>query len=75
MIKTIYVIAGPTATGKSEFSIELAKKVNGTVVNSDSMQVYKNLKILTARPSRKEMKNGVYILKRMMGQIVSRQKM
>ena len=57
MIKNIYVIVGPTATGKSDFSIKLAKKIGGVVINSDSMQVYKNLKILTARPSKLEMKN------------------
>ena len=57
MINTVYVIAGPTATGKSDLSISLAKKVNGAVINSDSMQVYKNLKILTARPSLSEIKN------------------
>tara|TARA_B100000965_G_scaffold304997_1_gene263815 strand:- start:12 stop:929 length:918 start_codon:yes stop_codon:yes gene_type:complete len=55
LIKTIYLIAGPTASGKSQFSIDLAKKINGVVINSDSMQVYKNLKILTARPNKKEM--------------------
>ena len=57
MKKTIYLIAGPTASGKSKFSIDLAKKINGVVINSDSMQVYKNLEILTARPNKKEMKN------------------
>ena len=57
MIKTVYVIAGPTATGKSELAISLGNKINGAVINSDSMQVYKNLKILTARPSSSEMKN------------------
>ena len=57
MINTIYLIAGPTASGKSNFSIDLAKKINGVVINSDSMQVYKNLEILTARPNKKEMKN------------------
>ena len=57
MINTVYVIAGPTATGKSDLSISLANKVKGTVINSDSMQVYKNLEILTARPSLSEMKN------------------
>ena len=57
MINTIYVIAGPTATGKSEFSINLAKKIQGVIINSDSMQVYKNLEILSARPLKKEMKN------------------
>ena len=55
MTNTIYVIAGPTATGKSDFSIKLARKVGGVIINSDSMQVYKNLKILTARPSKLEM--------------------
>ena len=57
MIKTVYVIAGPTATGKSELAISLGNKINGAVINSDSMQVYKNLEILTARPSLSEMKN------------------
>ena len=57
MNNNIYVIAGPTATGKSEFSIDLAEKIKGVVINSDSMQVYKNLQILTARPSKKEMKS------------------
>ena len=57
MKKTIYVIAGPTATGKSEFSILLAKNIRGIVINSDSMQVYKNLSILTARPKKNEMRN------------------
>ena len=51
------MIAGPTASGKSDFSIDLAKKINGVVINSDSMQVYENLEILTARPNKKEMKN------------------
>ncbi len=46
----IILIYGPTASGKSEFAIKLAKKINGEVVNADSMQVYKNLKIITARP-------------------------
>ena len=56
MINTVYVIAGPTATGKSELAISLGKKIKGAVINSDSMQVYKNLEILTARPSSSEMK-------------------
>ena len=46
----IVLIYGPTASGKSEFAIKLAKKVQGEIVNADSMQVYKDLKILTARP-------------------------
>ena len=46
----IVLIYGPTASGKSEFAIKLAKKIQGEIVNADSMQVYKDLKILTARP-------------------------
>jgi tRNA dimethylallyltransferase len=57
LINTVYVIAGPTATGKSDLSISLAKKISGAVINSDSMQVYENLEILTARPTLSEMKN------------------
>ena len=48
----IIIIAGPTASGKSEFAIDLAKEVSGTIINFDSMQVYKELKILSARPNR-----------------------
>ena len=53
----IILIAGPTASGKSKIAINLAKKLNGEIVNADSMQVYKQLKILTARPSEKDQKN------------------
>jgi tRNA dimethylallyltransferase len=47
----IILISGPTASGKSNFSIKLAKKINGEIINADSMQVYKELKILSARPN------------------------
>ena len=46
----IVLISGPTASGKSNFSIKLAKKIKGEIINADSMQVYKELKILSARP-------------------------
>ena len=49
----IFLIYGPTASGKSDFAIKLAKKIKGEIVNADSMQVYKELKILTARPLKK----------------------
>ena len=62
MIKAVFVIAGPTATGKSKFSLDLAKKLNGIIINSDSMQVYKNLSILTARPTTEEMNNVEHFL-------------
>ena len=52
----IILIFGPTASGKSKFAIKLAKKLNGEIINADSMQVYKELKILTARPLLKEQK-------------------
>ena len=53
----IILIFGPTASGKSSFAIKLAKKINGEIINADSMQVYKELKILSARPFRKIIKN------------------
>ena len=49
----IILISGPTASGKSSFAIKLAKKIKGEIVNADSMQVYEQLKILSARPSPK----------------------
>ena len=53
----IILISGPTASGKSDFAIRIAKKINGEIINADSMQVYKQLKILTARPTKKNQKN------------------
>ena len=53
----IILISGPTASGKSNFAIKIAKKINGEIINADSMQVYKQLKILTARPNKKEQKD------------------
>jgi len=53
----IILISGPTASGKSNFSIKIAKKFNGEIINADSMQVYKNLKVLTARPLKKDQGN------------------
>ena len=49
----IILISGPTASGKSSFAIKLAKKINGEIINADSMQVYKQIKILSARPNPK----------------------
>ena len=53
----IILVSGPTASGKSTFAIKLAKKINGEIINADSMQVYKELQILTARPRKKDQKN------------------
>ena len=49
----IILISGPTASGKSHFAIKLAKKLNGEIINADSMQIYRQLKILSARPNPK----------------------
>ena len=48
-MQKIILIAGPTGSGKSEIAIRLAKKINGEIINADSMQVYKEIKILSAR--------------------------
>lgn len=51
----VIVICGPTASGKTALSIELAKKINGEIISSDSMQIYKYMDIGTAKPSKGEM--------------------
>jgi len=47
----IYFVLGPTASGKSKFALSLANKLNGEIINADSMQIYSDLSILTARPT------------------------
>ena len=56
MSKKIILLAGPTASGKSKLAIHLAKKVNGEIINADSMQVYKEFSILSSRPTNHEIK-------------------
>ena len=51
----VIVICGPTASGKTGLSIELAKKINGEIVSADSMQIYKGMNIGTAKPTPEEM--------------------
>jgi tRNA dimethylallyltransferase len=51
----LYVVAGPTASGKTAVSIELAKKINGEIISADSMQIYKFMNIGTAKPTKAEM--------------------
>lgn len=51
----VYVVAGPTAVGKTKYSIELAKKIGGEIVSLDSVQVYKHLNIGSAKISKEEM--------------------
>jgi tRNA dimethylallyltransferase len=54
MSRRALLIAGPTASGKSAVALALAQKLGGTIVNADSMQVYRDLRVLTARPSPEE---------------------
>ena len=73
----IILISGPTASGKSNFAIKLAKKIKGEIINADSMQVYKQLQILTARPRTKEVKkikDGINIKKNFENEIKEVQK-
>ena len=53
----IVLISGPTASGKSKFAIKLAKKIDGEIINADSMQIFKEIKILNARPTLKDKSN------------------
>ena len=46
----VIVIFGPTASGKSSLAIDIAREFDGVVINADSMQVYEELRVLTARP-------------------------
>jgi tRNA dimethylallyltransferase len=55
-LSKIILISGPTASGKSNFALKIAKKINGEIINADSMQIYKQLRILTARPKKEEEK-------------------
>lgn len=56
MNNIIYFVAGPTCIGKSEFAINLSKHINGEIINADSMQIYKELKIISARPTQNDLK-------------------
>jgi tRNA dimethylallyltransferase len=56
------LIAGPTASGKSTAALALAERLGGTIINADSMQVYRELQVLTARPSVAEMETAPHRL-------------
>ena len=56
----VIVICGPTASGKTALSIELAKKINGEIISADSMQIYKDMDIGTAKPEIEEMQGKKY---------------
>lgn len=55
MKPTVYVIGGPTASGKSNLAVELAKRINGEIISADSMQIYKDMNIGTAKITLEEM--------------------
>ena len=52
----VYIIAGPTASGKSGLALDLAEKIDGEIINADAFQVYAGLQVLTARPTESEMR-------------------
>lgn len=54
MPKTIHIVAGPTASGKSAYAVGLAQKLDGVIINCDSMQIYDGLPILSAQPSEED---------------------
>src|SRR5882762_216176 len=60
--KVAVLIAGPTASGKSALALTVAERIGGVVVNTDSMQVYRDLRIITARPSAAEMARVPHLL-------------
>ena len=53
-MKKVIVICGPTASGKTKLSIELAKRVGGEIISCDSMQIYQEMDIGTAKPTEEE---------------------
>ncbi|KRN03870.1 tRNA (adenosine(37)-N6)-dimethylallyltransferase MiaA [Holzapfeliella floricola] len=61
-MKKILIVAGPTAVGKTAFGIELAQKFNGEIISGDSMQVYREVSIATAKPSLQEQKQATHHL-------------
>ena len=54
--KKVILLAGPTASGKSKLAIRLANYYHGEIINADSMQIYKEISILTSKPSKKDKK-------------------
>ena len=58
--RKIILLFGPTASGKSKLAVDIAKKFNGEIVNADSMQIYKEIKILSARPIDRTIKHHLY---------------
>ncbi len=62
MVPVVTIIAGPTASGKSGYALELAQRVNGTIINADSLQIYDALPLLTAQPSAEDLQTVPHAL-------------
>ena len=62
MSKKIILIAGPTASGKSKLAVKIANKINGEIINADSMQVYNEFRILSSRPTNLDIKKAKHHL-------------
>ncbi len=60
--QTIYIIGGPTASGKSSRALEIANKTNGVIINCDSMQIYDGLHMLTAQPPAEDIEQAEHLL-------------
>lgn len=60
--KVVYIVVGPTASGKSGLALDLAEHLNGVVINADSLQVYEALSLLTARPTPEDLKRTPHTL-------------
>ena len=60
--RRIYVIGGPTASGKSALAMRLAEHINGSIVNADAIQVFKDLQVLSARPTQEDMEQFPHYL-------------
>lgn len=58
----VILIAGPTASGKSALALRLAERLGGAIINADSMQVYRELRIITARPSDEDLARAPHLL-------------
>lgn len=55
-MRKIHIICGPTASGKSSYALDMAKKIGGVIINADALQVYKQLKIITCCPKEEDLK-------------------
>lgn len=62
MSNKIHIVFGPTASGKTEYSVELAQKFNSVIINGDSMQIYKEIPIITNQPAMEERKDVPHLL-------------